>query len=98
MKLIFDLIGGILRGVTKLALFVLTVAFLLGVLCIGLVVVVATAIRFLLTGRKPAVVTTFTQFNRAAQKFRPGGGEVVDVQAHEVRAAPGTALPPKVLD
>jgi uncharacterized membrane protein len=98
MKLIFDLIGGILRGVIKLALFVLTIAFVLGVLCIGLVVVVATAIRFLLTGRKPAVVTTFTQFNQAAQKFRPGRGEVVDVQAHEVRAAPGTALPPKALD
>ncbi len=98
MKLISDLVGGILRGVFKLTLFVLTAAFVLGVLCVGLFVVLVAVVRFLLTGRKPAVVTTFTQFRQAAQKFRPGGGDVVDVQAYEVRAAPGTALPPKVLD
>ena len=98
MKLISDLVGGILRGVFKVAMFALTVAFVLGVLCVGLIVVLVAVLRFLLTGRKPAVVTTFTQFRQAAQKYRPGGGDVVDVQAHEVHAAPGTALPPKVLD
>jgi hypothetical protein len=61
-------------------------------------VVLVAVVRFLLTGRKPAVVTTFTQFNQAAQRFRPGKGDVVDVQAYEVRAAPEAALPPKALD
>jgi hypothetical protein len=98
MRLISDLAGGILHGVVKVALLVLTAVFVLGVLCVGLVVVLAAVVRFLLTGRKPAVVTTFTQFNQAAQKFRPGKGDVVDVQAYEVRAAPEAALPPKALD
>jgi hypothetical protein len=98
MKLIFDLVGGILRGVIKVVLLVLTTVFVLSVLCVGLVVVLAAVVRFLLTGRKPAVVSTFTRFSQAAQQFRPGRGDVVDVQAHEVRAAPGAALPPKTLD
>ena len=98
MRLISDLAGGILHGVVKVALLVLTAVFVLGVLCVGLVVVLAAVVRFLLTGRKPAVVTTFTQFNQAAQTFRPGKGDVVDVQAYEVRAAPEAALPPKALD
>jgi hypothetical protein len=98
MKLISDLVRGILQGVIKVALLVLTAAFVLGVLCVGLLVVLATVLRFLLTGRKPAVVTTFTRFSQAAQQYRPGRGDVVDVQAHEVHAAPGTALPPKTVD
>jgi hypothetical protein len=98
MKLLSDLVGGILRGVMKVALLAMTAVFVLGVLFVGLIVVLATALRFVMTGRKPAVVTTFTRFSQAAQQFRPGGGDVVDVQAHEVRAAPGTALPPKTAD
>jgi hypothetical protein len=98
MKLISDLVGGILRGLIKVALLVLTAAFVMGVLCVGLVVVLVAVVRFLLTGRKPAVVTTFTRFSQAAQQFRPGRDDVVDVQAHEVRSAPGAALPPKALD
>jgi hypothetical protein len=98
MKLIADLVGGILRGVVRVALLAFTAAFVLGVLCIGIVVVLATAIGFLLTGRRPAVVTTFTRFNQAAQKFRPGSADIVDVQAHEVHPSPGTALPPKSVD
>jgi hypothetical protein len=102
MKLISDLISGIVRGVVKLALMALTVVFVLGVLCIGLVLALALVIRFLLTGRKPAVFTTYTRFTQAAQQFRPGkwpghatevspdSADVVDVQAHEVRSA----LPP----
>ena len=110
MKLISDLVTSILRGVIKVALLALTAVFVLGVLCIGIIVVLVTAIRFLLTGRKPAVFTTFTRFNQAAQQFRPGNwpghatgvrpdsADIVDVQAHEVRSAPGTALPPRVVD
>jgi hypothetical protein len=110
MKLIFDVVGGILGGVVKVALLALTAVFVLGVLCVGLVVVLATAIRFLLTGRKPAVFATFTRFSQAAQQYRPGsrhgqaaaarpqGDDIVDVQAHEVRPALGGALPPKSVD
>ncbi len=110
MKLITDLVSGILRGVVKVTLLALTAVFVLGVLCIGLVVVLVAVLRFMLTGRKPAVFTTFTRFSQAAQQFRPDNwsghatavrpdsADIVDVQAHEVRSAPGTALPPKVVD
>jgi hypothetical protein len=110
MKLIFNLVGGILGGVVKVALLAFTAVFVLGVLCVGLVVVLATIIRFLLTGRKPAVFATFTQFSQAAQQYRPGGwagqgaaaqpqgDDIVDVQAHEVHPVVGDALPPKTAD
>lgn len=110
MKLISDFAGGILAGVVKVVLLAVTAVFVLGVLCVGLIVVLATAIRFLLTGRKPAVFSTFTQFSQAAQQYRPGGwagqgaaarpqgDDIVDVQAHEVRPALGGALPPKTGD
>jgi hypothetical protein len=109
MNFFADFVGGILRGAVKLALLALTAIFVLGVLCIGLLAVLVAVIRFLLTGRKPAVVTTFSRFNQAAQQFRPGGwpkqgagaatdADIVDVQAHEVRSAAGGALPPKSVD
>ena len=103
MNLLFELVASILRGVTKAVLIVMTAVFALSVLCAGLVVVVVMALRFLLTGRKPAVVTTFSRFNQAAQQFRPGGwtgarpdgADIVDVEAHEVAPAPNASLPPK---
>jgi hypothetical protein len=110
MKLITDLVGGILRGVIKVFLLALTAAFVLAVLFVGLIFVLATTIRFLLTGRKPAVFATVTQFSNAAQQFRPrswagqatgmrpDNADIVDVQAHEVRSVPGTVLPPKTVD
>jgi hypothetical protein len=110
MNLFADFVGGVVRGVIKVALLLLTAIFILGVLCVGLVVVLVAVIRYLLTGRKPAVVTTFSRFNQAAQQFRPGGwqrqgpgatthaSDIVDVQAHEVRAPAGGALPPKSND
>lgn len=113
MNLILDLVAGILRGLTKVALIALTGVFLLAVLCIGLVFVLVTAMRYLLTGRRPAVFTTFTRFSQAAEQFRPGrrsaqgagaypdNGDVVDVQAHEVRPVNpvlGTSTPPKAAD
>lgn len=107
MNLIFEFAAGLLRGVIKVALLALTVVFALGVLCTGLTLAVVAVIRYLLTGRKPAVFATFTQFNQAAQQFRPGnwpGGaartghdnaDVVDVQAHEVRTALRPLAPPE---
>jgi hypothetical protein len=101
-------LGGILRAAVKVVLLLLTALFVLGLLSVGLVVVLATMIRFLLTGRKPAIVTTFTRFNQAARQFRPGSwsghagastdsADVVDVQAHEVRSAP-PHLPPSNIE
>lgn len=97
MNLLSELVAGIFRGAVKLVLLVLAAIFALSMLCAGLLVVVVMVLRFLLTGRKPAVVTTFTRFNQAAQQFRPGfrpgatraahpdDADIVDVQAHEVR-------------
>lgn len=105
MNLIRETVASLLRGVFKVALIALSALFLLAVLAIGMVFVAVTAIRFLLTGRKPTVFATFGQFNQAAQRFRPGhrfttdangqpaSGDVVDVQAHEVRPTTD-ALPP----
>lgn len=110
MNLILELVTGILRGLTKVALIALTAVFALGVLCIGLTIALATVIRYLLTGRKPALFTTFTRFSQTAQQFRAGSwpgnahgarqdsAEVVDVQAHEVRSALGAPVPPKTAD
>lgn len=110
MNWIFETLASLLRGVVKLVLLVFAAVFALSVLCAGLLVVIVMVLRFLVTGRKPAVVTTFTRFNQAAQQFRPGfrpgggpaaahagGVDIVDVEAHEVRsAAPG--LPSKTVE
>lgn len=110
MNFLFEFVAGILRGVVKVVLVVLTALFALGVLCIGLIVVVVMVLRFLLTGRKPAVVTTFSRFNQAAQQFRPGSwsgnapaarpesADIVDVEAHEVRTALNAPAPNKTVD
>lgn len=95
MNVFFEFAIGVLRGVVKVALLALTVVFLLGVLCMGLALALVAVIRFLVTGRRPAVFATFTQFNQAAQQFRPGKGDVVDVQAHEVRTALRPLAPPE---
>ena len=107
MNLLFECVTSILRGVVKVALVALAALFLLGVLCVGVLIALAAVIRFLLTGRKPTVVTTFARFNQAARQFRPGGswaraGRVdsagtVDVEAHEVHPAP-IPLPPRAID
>ena len=106
MNPLFEVVAGILRGVAKVALLVLTALFALAVLCVGLVIVVVMVLRFLLTGRKPAVVTTFSRFNQAAQQFRPGGRtgarpgdvDIVDVEAHEVRSVLNAPHPHKTGD
>ena len=98
MNLLFDLLASILRVAVKLVLLVLAAVFALGMFFAGLLVVAVMGLRYLLTGRKPAVVTTFTRFNQAARQFRPGfrtgdtstvrpdSADIVDVEAHEVRA------------
>ena len=110
MNLLFELVASVLRGVAKLVLLVFAAVFALCVLFAGLLVVVVMVLRFVLTGRKPAVVTTFTRFNQAAQQFRPGfrpGGasaahadsaEIVDVEAHEVRSVLSAPAPARQVD
>lgn len=110
MNLLFELVTAVLRGLAKAALIAMAAVFVLGVLCIGLLIAVAHVIRYLLTGRRPALFTTFTRFNQAAQQYRPGNwagtaagtrqdsGDIVDVQAHEVRAVLGAPAPSKPAD
>jgi hypothetical protein len=110
MNLLFEFVASILRGGVKLVLVVLAALFALTVVCVGLVVVAVMVLRFLLTGRKPAVVTTFSRFNQAAQQFGPGAwsgkasalrpesADIVDVEAHEVRAVLNAPAPPKATD
>ena len=110
MNFLFKAVASLLRGVVKLVLLVLAAVFALSVLCAGLLVVVVMVLRFLLTGRKPAVVTTFTRFNQAAQQFRPGfrpgatgavrqdHADIVDVEAHEVRSVLNAPAPSKTAD
>lgn len=103
MNLLFEFVAGILRRVVKVVLVVLTVLFALIVVSMGLIVVAFLVLRFLLTGRKPAVVTTFSRFNQAARQFRPSGwtgtrrdsADIVDVQTQVVVPAPNALLPPK---
>jgi hypothetical protein len=109
MNWIFETLASILRGVVKLVLLVMAAVFALSVLCAGLLVVIVMVLRFLVTGRKPAVVTTFTRFNQAAQQFRPGfnpgatgtvrqdHADIVDVEAHEVRSV-SPRLPSKAVE
>lgn len=95
MNGLIELVASLLRGVVKLVLLVFAAVFALSVLCAGLLVVAVLMLRYLVTGRKPAVVTTFSRFNQAAQQFRPGfrpdaapradAADIVDVEAHEVR-------------
>ena len=110
MNWIFETLASAVRGVVKLVLLVLAAAFALSVLCVGLLLVVVLVLRFLVTGRKPAVVTTFTRFNHAAQQFRPGfnsgvtgavrkdHADIVDVEAHEVRSVLSAPAPSKTVD
>ena len=110
MNWIFETLASAVRGVVKLVLLVLAAVFALSVLCAGLLAVGVLVLRFLVTGRKPAVVTTFTRFNQAAQHFSPGsppgsgaaathadGADVVDVEVHEVRSA-SPRLPSKAVE
>ncbi len=98
MNLISDMAFGILRFVTKLALLAFAAVFAVIVVLSALVLIAVALIRFLLTGRKPAVVATFSRVRQGAQQFRSGawsaGGfsgnhrngdaDIVDVEAREV--------------
>lgn len=99
MQFVSTVLSAIVRTVFKLVLLAAALVFVLSLLCVALVSVVVILLKALLTGRKPAFVTTFSRFNQASQRFRSGewpgrtgtgfsGGapaDVMDVQAREVR-------------
>ena len=110
MNFLFDFFAGALRGLIRLTMVALGIVFLLGLLLSALLAVVATIVWSLLTGRKPAIFTVVSRFRQASRQFRsgswpgnatstprtpPGGADVVDVQAHEVREALGHVGPSK---
>jgi hypothetical protein len=109
MQFIFGLVARIVRGVLRLLLLALAIAFALGLLGVALLSVVFVLLKALLTWRRPAFVTAIVRFRQASQQFKRGGwngplsgsngfppsGEVVDVQVHEVREDGALAHNPK---
>lgn len=105
MQVVAQVFSAILRTVFKLALLAAALVFIVSLLCVALVSVAFVLLKAVVTGRKPAFVTTFSRFNQASQQFRAGewpsrrdagfaGGapdDVTDVEAREVRR--DSALP-----
>ena len=95
-----NFVSAIFRIALKLVLIAAAAVFALSLIVVALLSVVWVLLKALLTGRKPAFVTTFQRFNQARQQFkrgdwatrsgpgfvRPTSDDVVDVQAHEVQA------------
>lgn len=99
MQRISELAALFLRGLVKVALLLIAIAFLAGVVFLGLLMALYLGTRFLFTGRKPAFVTTFHRFRQTAHNYQkgrwpgsaassaPGTGDVVDVESREVASA-----------
>ncbi len=100
MQMLMNLISAIARIAMRLVFFAVAIVFALGLLCVGLIALVFVLLKALLTGRKPAFVTSFVLFNQMSQQFKRGGGnftqspgdgfvptgEVIDGEATEVRS------------
>lgn len=98
METILNFVAFVLRRVFKLVLVLWLSLFALALLSLALMAALLTVLWSLLTGRKPALFTTFTRFRQASQQFsaggwnrssgfaRPAAEDVVDVQANEVRS------------
>ncbi len=111
MNLISDMAFGILRLFTKIALIAFAAVFAVVVVLSALVLVAVALVRFLLTGRKPAVIATFSRARQSAQQFRSGrwsasgfrgsrngDADIVDVEArevHETRTVLSVPMSPK---
>ena len=67
------LVSAITRTVLKLVLIAAAAVFALSLILVALVSLVWVLLKALLTGRKPAFVTTFQRFNQARQQFKRGG-------------------------
>jgi hypothetical protein len=77
------------RGLTRLMTVVILGACGLSLLLAGIVATLLWLPWSLLRGKKPALFTLLQTFQRMSRQYPPGPttgpGEVVDVQAHEVR-------------
>jgi hypothetical protein len=70
MTIFSDWLSAALRTVLKLALVVFTVPLVLGLIVFALAATLLSSVWALVTGRRPAVVTTFMRFRQASQQFR----------------------------
>jgi hypothetical protein len=103
MNPVLATVVGVLRGLLKVVLIGVCVLLVVAAIGFGLLLAAIMAIRFLVTGRKPSMATTFAHFQHSTQRFRPtswpgqgsrgssGTGDVVDVPAHEVHPALGSS-------
>ena len=73
MDTLMNLVSAIFRTVLKLALIAAAAVFALSLIFVALVSLVWVLLKALLTGRKPAFVTTIQRFNHARQQFQRGG-------------------------
>ncbi len=93
-----DFINGFFRFILKLVLAAFGLVFVVSLLAAALVVVVLSLLKALVTGKKPAVLTTFNRFQQYSPKgMWPGAagrdshngvaktGDVVDVEVREIR-------------
>lgn len=68
-----NLVSAIFRTALKLVLIAAAAVFALSLIFVALISLVWVLLKALLTGRKPAFVTTFQRFNQARQQFKHGG-------------------------
>lgn len=73
MDVLTHLVSSITRLALKLVLLAAALIFALSLLCVALLSLAFVLLKALLTGRKPAFVTTFQHFNQARQQFKRGG-------------------------
>lgn len=98
MQTLTDFLGRLIAGAIKLVLVLAATVFVISFLLAALVVVVLVSLWSLITGRKPAPVVMFTRMREQSQRYTQGvwpgaargepPGEVVDVQATEVKDRP----------
>jgi hypothetical protein len=73
MDTLMNLVSAIFRFALKLVLIAAAAVFALSLIFVALLSLVWVLLKALLTGRKPAFVTTFQRFNQARQQFKRGG-------------------------
>nr|CBA32135.1 hypothetical protein Csp_D30610 [Curvibacter putative symbiont of Hydra magnipapillata] len=73
MDTLMNLVSAIFRFALKLVLIAAAAVFALSLIFVALLSLVWVLLKALLTGRKPAFVTTFQRFNQARLQFKRGG-------------------------
>lgn len=87
------LLTNTLRALSRLLTMALLGALVLSLLALGVCAALLSVLWSLLRGRKPAMLSVFQSFRQVSRQYGRGTwatpaatpGEVVDVQAHEVR-------------